>query len=99
MGSAHGSAPTDRGADPGLPGCLDVVPRTRFRCDRGNLCSSGSSNCRSDRRARAVVALVAEAHHMDLCGKVAVITGGKRIGRVVARELAACGMDLVLSYR
>ena len=36
---------------------------------------------------------------MDLCGKVAVITGGKRIGRVVARELAAHGMDLVLSYR
>ena len=36
---------------------------------------------------------------MDLCGKVAVITGGKRIGRVVARELAQHGMDLVLSYR
>src|SRR5262245_35142398 len=38
-------------------------------------------------------------HHMDLCGKVAVITGGKRIGRVVARELAERGMNLVLSYR
>lgn len=36
---------------------------------------------------------------MDLCGKVAVITGGKRIGRVVAQELAARGMNLVLSYR
>ena len=36
---------------------------------------------------------------MDLCGKVAVITGGKRIGRIVARELAAKGMNLVLSYR
>jgi NAD(P)-dependent dehydrogenase (short-subunit alcohol dehydrogenase family) len=36
---------------------------------------------------------------MDLCGKVAVITGGKRIGRVVARELAGRGMNLVLSYR
>ena len=36
---------------------------------------------------------------MDLCGKVAVITGGKRIGRVVARELAECGMNLVLSHR
>src|SRR5437870_6749754 len=36
---------------------------------------------------------------MDLCGKVAVITGGKRIGRVVARELAEQGMNLVLSYR
>jgi len=36
---------------------------------------------------------------MDLCGKVAVITGGKRIGRVVAQELAAKGMNLVLSYR
>ena len=36
---------------------------------------------------------------MDLCGKVAVITGGKRIGRVVAQELAERGMNLVLSYR
>src|SRR5215510_14944647 len=36
---------------------------------------------------------------MELCGKVAVITGGKRIGRVVAKELAQRGMDLVLSYR
>ena len=36
---------------------------------------------------------------MDLCGKVALITGGKRIGRVVARELAERGMNLVLSYR
>ncbi len=36
---------------------------------------------------------------MDLKDKVAVITGGKRIGRIVARELAARGMDLVLSYR
>jgi NAD(P)-dependent dehydrogenase (short-subunit alcohol dehydrogenase family) len=36
---------------------------------------------------------------MDLCGKVAVITGGKRIGRIVARELAERGMNLVLSYR
>src|SRR5262245_3598956 len=36
---------------------------------------------------------------MDLNGRVALITGGKRIGQVVARELAARGMDLVLSYR
>lgn len=36
---------------------------------------------------------------MDLNGKVAVITGGKRIGRIVAQQLAARGMDLVLSYR
>ena len=36
---------------------------------------------------------------MDLCGKVAVITGGKRIGRVVAQALAQRGMNLVLSYR
>jgi NAD(P)-dependent dehydrogenase (short-subunit alcohol dehydrogenase family) len=36
---------------------------------------------------------------MDLCGKVAFITGGKRIGRVVAGELADRGMNLVLSYR
>src|SRR2546422_11631344 len=38
-------------------------------------------------------------YQMDLCGKVAVITGGKRIGRGVARELAERGMNLVLSYR
>lgn len=36
---------------------------------------------------------------MDLCGKVAVITGGKRIGRIVAQQLATQGMNLVLSYR
>jgi NAD(P)-dependent dehydrogenase (short-subunit alcohol dehydrogenase family) len=36
---------------------------------------------------------------MDLQSKVAVITGGKRIGRVVAQALAGRGMDLVLSYR
>ena len=37
--------------------------------------------------------------HMELTGKVAIITGGKRIGRVVAQVLATRGMDLVLSYR
>ena len=36
---------------------------------------------------------------MELNGKVAIITGGKRIGRVVAQVLATRGMDLVLSYR
>jgi NAD(P)-dependent dehydrogenase (short-subunit alcohol dehydrogenase family) len=36
---------------------------------------------------------------MELTGKVAVITGGKRIGRVVAQALAGRGMDIVLSYR
>lgn len=36
---------------------------------------------------------------MELNQKVAVITGGKRIGRVVAQVLARRGMDLVLSYR
>jgi NAD(P)-dependent dehydrogenase (short-subunit alcohol dehydrogenase family) len=36
---------------------------------------------------------------MDFDGKVAVITGGKRIGQVVAKELAARGTNLVLSYR
>lgn len=36
---------------------------------------------------------------MDVTGRVVIITGGKRIGRVVARELAARGADLVLSYR
>ena len=36
---------------------------------------------------------------VNLDGRVALITGGKRIGRVVAQELAAKGMNLVLSYR
>jgi NAD(P)-dependent dehydrogenase (short-subunit alcohol dehydrogenase family) len=36
---------------------------------------------------------------MELTGKVAIITGGKRIGRVVAKVLAGRGMDVVLSYR
>jgi NAD(P)-dependent dehydrogenase (short-subunit alcohol dehydrogenase family) len=35
---------------------------------------------------------------MDLPGRVALITGGKRIGLVVARELAARGVDIALSY-
>jgi NAD(P)-dependent dehydrogenase (short-subunit alcohol dehydrogenase family) len=35
---------------------------------------------------------------MDLVGKVALITGGKRIGQVVAREIAARGVDVGLSY-
>lgn len=35
---------------------------------------------------------------MDLKDKVALITGGKRIGRVVATQLAAHGMDVALSY-
>ncbi len=36
---------------------------------------------------------------MELKDRVAVITGGKRIGRVVAAELAARGADIVVSYR
>ena len=35
---------------------------------------------------------------MDLRDKVALITGGKRIGAVVATELAARGVDVALSY-
>ena len=35
---------------------------------------------------------------MDLTSKVALITGGKRLGLVVARELAARGVDVALSY-
>ena len=36
---------------------------------------------------------------MDLNNRVVIITGGKRIGRVVAQQLADRGSDLVLSYR
>ncbi len=36
---------------------------------------------------------------MNLTNTVAVVTGGKRIGRVVARALAERGADLVLTYR
>ena len=35
---------------------------------------------------------------MILTNKVALITGGKRIGLVVARELAARGVDVAMSY-
>ena len=35
---------------------------------------------------------------MELTNRVALITGGKRIGLVVARELAARGVDVALSY-
>jgi NAD(P)-dependent dehydrogenase (short-subunit alcohol dehydrogenase family) len=35
---------------------------------------------------------------MDLTGKVALITGGKRIGAVVATTLAAAGADVALVY-
>jgi len=36
---------------------------------------------------------------MELAGRVALITGGKRIGAVVASELARGGMDVGLVYR
>jgi NAD(P)-dependent dehydrogenase (short-subunit alcohol dehydrogenase family) len=36
---------------------------------------------------------------MDLKGKVALLTGGARIGQVVAHSLAARGCDLALVYR
>jgi NAD(P)-dependent dehydrogenase (short-subunit alcohol dehydrogenase family) len=36
---------------------------------------------------------------MELNDRVALITGGRRIGAVVAHELARCGMDVSLSYR
>ncbi len=37
--------------------------------------------------------------HMELLGRVALITGGTRIGAVVATELARGGADVALSYR
>jgi NAD(P)-dependent dehydrogenase (short-subunit alcohol dehydrogenase family) len=36
---------------------------------------------------------------MNLENRVVIITGGKRIGRVVAQQLADRGADIVLSYR
>lgn len=36
---------------------------------------------------------------MNLENRVVIITGGKRIGRVVAQQLASRGADIVLSYR
>ena len=36
---------------------------------------------------------------MELNGRVALITGGKRIGAVVAAELARAGADVALVYR
>jgi NAD(P)-dependent dehydrogenase (short-subunit alcohol dehydrogenase family) len=36
---------------------------------------------------------------MDVKDRVVLITGGKRIGQVVARELAARGADVAVSYR
>jgi len=36
---------------------------------------------------------------MNLEDRVVIITGGKRIGRIVAQELATRGADIVLSYR
>lgn len=36
---------------------------------------------------------------MTLTNRVVLITGGKRIGQVVARELAARGADIAVSYR
>ena len=36
---------------------------------------------------------------MDLNNRVVIITGGKRIGRIVAQQLADRGADLALSYR
>ena len=35
---------------------------------------------------------------MDLTDKAVLITGGKRIGAVIAKELAARGMDVALAY-
>ena len=35
---------------------------------------------------------------MDLTGRAALITGGRRIGAAIALELARRGMDVALSY-
>ena len=40
----------------------------------------------------------AAARHVQLTDKVALITGGKRIGLVIARDLASRGVDVAVSY-
>ncbi len=35
---------------------------------------------------------------MDLAGRAVLITGGRRIGAVIAQTLAERGMDVALSY-
>src|SRR5215211_6343244 len=57
--------------------------------------SSCSFSCSSWLRGSSTVRL---ASSVDLTNTVALITGGKRIGLVVARELAARGIDIALSY-
>src|SRR5579864_3452816 len=42
--------------------------------------------------------ILADSPAMILTDKVALVTGGRRIGLVVARELAARGVDVALSY-
>lgn len=36
---------------------------------------------------------------MELANRIALVTGGRRIGQVVAEDLARAGADVVLSYR
>src|SRR5688572_1333076 len=74
-------------------GCLDVGLPRGFQLASETPARRQSSK-QPDKQGRG-----AGGGHMDLCGKVAVIAGGKRIGRVVAQQLAQRGMDVVLSYR
>ena len=58
-------------------------------------------DCERDKYERAAFArprLIDCIETMELEGKTALITGGKRIGAVVAASLAEHGMDVALSY-
>ena len=62
----------------------------------GSFCDAGQKGRTCPPAFPAIPALSAPS--MLLSDKVALITGGKRIGQVVARELAARGVDVALTY-
>ena len=80
----------DRGAR------LADVHRTGSALDRSVSRAGGRNRRPGSRQAQDWEGLIVR---MTLTDKTALITGGKRIGAVVARELAARGMDVALSYQ
>src|SRR5262249_54977579 len=73
------------------------------RTTRDRPASSFRCRCRATDRTRASSSSASFSRapfnpEMDLAGKVALITGGKRIGIAVAEALAGKGADVALSY-